>query len=46
MEVVLMKNEGGMFMKKHKIESRINEHTQQIQYNASKILDSTLKLVP
>ena len=33
-------------MKKHKIESRINEHTQKIQYNASKILDSTLKLVP
>jgi hypothetical protein len=46
MEVVLMKNEGGDFMKKHEIESRINDNTEQIQYNASKILESTVKLVP
>ena len=41
-----MKNEGEEFMKKHNIESRINDYTQEIQYNASKILESTLKLVP
>jgi len=41
-----MKNEGEEFMKKHNIESRINDYTHEIQYNASKILDSTLKLVP
>jgi hypothetical protein len=46
MEVVLMKNEGEEFMNKHLIESRISEITQQIQYNASKILESTVKLVP
>jgi len=28
MEVVLMKNEGGDFMKKHEIESRINDNTE------------------
>jgi hypothetical protein len=30
MGVVIMKNEGEEFMKKHKIESRINKHTQEI----------------
>lgn len=46
MEVELMKHSGEEFMKQYNIENRINEFTGMIQYNASKILEKTIPLIP
>jgi archaemetzincin len=43
-QVIETKN-GGDFMGTHKIPSRINEHTGQIQYDANAILKATIPLV-
>ena len=41
-----MHHEGDDFMKHYNIENRINEFTGGIQYNAKKILDKTIPLIP
>lgn len=46
MKVVVLRNEKKNLLEKLKIPNRINGGTDEIQYNAFKILDKTLPMVP